>query len=156
MHTTVLSKILLMQRTDFSKSWYCTYESIFKKGEPFLKILYMPERAPYSTVLVWCKYSVRTVLVQCLYGARKVRLGICREFCVGIQTAALLVTLWISYRRPVRIKRAGSLFEFHLSITLAMIWISRTVVGSKNWMLSKESLRVSSHSILITLVKSNN
>ena len=70
---------------------------------------------------------------------------------VGIQTATLLVTLWISYGHPVRIKRAGYLFKFHFSITLAVIWISRTVAGSNNWMLSKESLRVSSHSILSTL-----
>ena len=63
--------------------------------------------------------------------------------CVGIKTAALLVTLWISYGHPVRIKRAGSLFGFHLSITLTVIWISRTVAGSNNWILLKESLRVS-------------
>ena len=75
---------------------------------------------------------------------------------VGIQTAALLVTLWISYGHPVRIKHAGWLFEFHFLLILAVIWISRTVASSKNWMLSKESLRFSSHSILITLVKSNN
>ena len=70
---------------------------------------------------------------------------------IGIQTTALLVTLWIFYGYPVRIKRTGWLFEFHHSITLSVIWISRTVAGSKNWMSSKESLRVSSHSILITL-----
>ena len=75
---------------------------------------------------------------------------------VGIQIVALLVTLWIFYGHPMRIKRARWLFEFYLSITLAVIWISRTVAGSKNWMLLKESLRVSSHSILITLVKRNN
>ena len=75
---------------------------------------------------------------------------------VGIQTTALLVTLWISYGHPVRIKRAGWSFEFHLSIILAVIWISRTVAGSKNWMSLKESLRVSSNSILIILVKINN
>ena len=69
---------------------------------------------------------------------------------VGIQTATLLVTLWISYEHPVHIKCNGWLFEFLLSITLAVIWISRTVAGSRNWMSSKESLRVSSHSILIT------
>ena len=40
---------------------------------------------------------------------------------VGIQTAALLVTLWISYGHPAHIKHAGYLFEFHLSITLAVI-----------------------------------
>ena len=40
---------------------------------------------------------------------------------VGIQTAALLVTLWISYGHPAGIKHAGYLFEFHLSITLAVI-----------------------------------
>ena len=32
--------------------------------------------------------------------------------CVGIQIAALLVTLWISYGHPARNKRAGYLFEF--------------------------------------------
>ena len=73
------------------------------------------------------------------------------KFCVGIQTVTLLVTLWISYGHPENIKRAGFLFEFLLSITLAVIWISRTVAGSNNWMLSKESLRVSSYSVLITL-----
>ena len=40
---------------------------------------------------------------------------------VGTQTTALLVTHWISYGHPARIKRAGDLFEFHLSITLAVI-----------------------------------
>ena len=40
---------------------------------------------------------------------------------VGIQTAALLVTLWISYGHPVHNKHAGYLFEFHLSITIAVI-----------------------------------
>ena len=40
---------------------------------------------------------------------------------VKIQTATLLVTLWISYGHPARNKRAGYLFEFHLSITLAVI-----------------------------------
>ena len=35
--------------------------------------------------------------------------------CVGIQTAALLATLWISYGHPAHYKRAGYLFEcpFH-------------------------------------------
>ena len=56
---------------------------------------------------------------------------------VGIQTATLLVTHWISYGHPTRNKRAGYLFEFHLSITLAVIWISRTVAGPKIWMSSK-------------------
>ena len=37
--------------------------------------------------------------------------------CVGIQTA----TLWISYGHPSRNKRDGCLFEFYLSITLAVI-----------------------------------
>ena len=32
----------------------------------------MPESAPYSTVLIQCKYGVYTVLVQYLYGARTV------------------------------------------------------------------------------------
>ena len=41
--------------------------------------------------------------------------------CVGIQTAALLATLWISYGHPARNKRPDNLFEFHLSITLAVI-----------------------------------
>ena len=54
--------------------------------------------------------------------------------CVGIQTAALLVTLWILCGHPVRNKRAGYLFEFHLSIILAVIWIPRTVASPKNWM----------------------
>ena len=52
--------------------------------------------------------------------------------CVGIQTAALLVTLWISYGHPARNKRAGYVFEFYLSITLAMICIYRTVANPKN------------------------
>ena len=52
--------------------------------------------------------------------------------CVGIQTVALLVTLWISYGHPARNKRAGYLFEFHLSITLAVILISRTISGPMN------------------------
>ena len=34
---------------------------------------------------------------------------------VGIQTAALLVTHWISYGHPARNKRAGYLFEFHFT-----------------------------------------
>ena len=75
---------------------------------------------------------------------------------VGIQTAALLVTLWISYGHTVHIQRADWSFEFQLSIYIAVIWIFRTVAGSKNWISSKESLRISSHPILITLVKSNN
>ena len=40
---------------------------------------------------------------------------------VGIQTAALLVTYWISYGNPARNKRAGYSFEFLLSITLTVI-----------------------------------
>ena len=40
---------------------------------------------------------------------------------VESQTSALLATLWISCGHPARNKRAGYLFEFHLSITLAMI-----------------------------------
>ena len=40
---------------------------------------------------------------------------------VGIQTAALLVTHYISYGHPARNKHAGYLFEFHLPITLAVI-----------------------------------
>ena len=39
---------------------------------------------------------------------------------VEIQTAALLVTLWISYGNPVRIKHSGYLFEFYLSILLLL------------------------------------
>ena len=54
-----------------------------------------------------------------------------------MQTAALLVTLWISCGHPARIKHAGYLFEVYLSITLAVIWISRTVAGPTNWMWSK-------------------
>ena len=41
--------------------------------------------------------------------------------CVGIQTSALLVTPWISYGHPARIKHTGYLFEFYLSITLIVI-----------------------------------
>ena len=41
--------------------------------------------------------------------------------CVGIQTAVLLVTHWISCEHPARNKRAGYLFELQLSITLAVI-----------------------------------
>ena len=36
---------------------------------------------------------------------------------IGYQT----MTLWIYHIHPTRIKRAGYLFEFHLSITLAVI-----------------------------------
>ena len=53
---------------------------------------------------------------------------------VGIQTTALLVTLWISCGHTARNKHADYLFEFQLSITLAVIWISRTVAGPKNRM----------------------
>ena len=94
-------------------------------------------------------FRCRNISNMCTYSAYSI-------VVVGIQTTALLVTLWILYGHPVYIKHASWPFEFHLAITLAVIWISRTVAGSKNWMLSKESLRVSSHSILITLVKSNN
>ena len=51
---------------------------------------------------------------------------------VGIQTAALLATLWISYGHPARNKRTGYLFEFPLSITLAVNRIYRTVDNPKN------------------------
>ena len=71
--------------------------------------------------------------------------------CWNTNSSTLLITPWISYGHPVRIKRVGSLFEFQFSTMLTLIWISRTVAGSKNWMLSKESLRVFSHSVLITL-----
>ena len=43
--------------------------------------------------------------------------------CWNTNSSTLLVTPWISYGHPVRIKRAGSLFEFQLSITLTVIWI---------------------------------
>ena len=56
---------------------------------------------------------------------------------VGIQTAALLVTLWISYGHPARNKRAGFLFKFPFTITLPVIWIYRTVTNPKNWMCLK-------------------
>ena len=78
-------------------------------------------------------------------------IGLQPEGSIEIQTEALLVTLWISYGHPMRIKCASSSFEFHISITLAVIWISRAIAGSNNWMSSKESLRVSYHSILIAL-----
>ena len=41
--------------------------------------------------------------------------------CVGIQTAELLVTHWISYGHPARNKRADYSFEFHSPITLTVI-----------------------------------
>ena len=72
-------------------------------------------------------------------------LSIPGALCWNTNSSTLLVTPWISDGYPVRIKCAGSLFKFHLLITLAVIWISRTVAGSKNWMSWKESLRVSSH-----------
>ena len=40
---------------------------------------------------------------------------------VGIQTAALLAILWISYGKLAGNKPIGYLFEFLLSITLAVI-----------------------------------
>ena len=40
---------------------------------------------------------------------------------VGIKTTALLVTLCIFDGHPVRIKCAGSLFQFHLLIPLVVI-----------------------------------
>ena len=43
------------------------------------------------------------------------------ELNVGIETAALLVTHWISYGHSARNKRADYLFEFHLPITIAVI-----------------------------------
>ena len=49
------------------------------------------------------------------------------------QPRSVLVTLWISCGHPARNKCAGYLFEFHLSITLAVIWICRTVTSPKNW-----------------------
>ena len=52
--------------------------------------------------------------------------------CVQIQTAALLVTLWISYGHPARNKGNGYLFEFHLPITLSVVLTPRTVAGPKN------------------------
>ena len=52
--------------------------------------------------------------------------------CVGIQTAALLVTHWISYGHPAGNKHAGYLFGFYLSITIAVIEIYRTIAGPKN------------------------
>ena len=41
--------------------------------------------------------------------------------CVGIQTATLLATLWISYGHPVLNKRGGFLFEFSFTITFTVI-----------------------------------
>ena len=41
--------------------------------------------------------------------------------CVGIQTAALLATLWISYGHPTRNKRASFSFEFPFTITPTVI-----------------------------------
>ena len=46
--------------------------------------------------------------------------------CVGIQTAALLATLWISYRHLARNKCAGFLFEFPFTITFAACDLSYT------------------------------
>ena len=48
--------------------------------------------------------------------------------CVGIQA----VTLWISYRHPMRNKYAGFSFEFSFMITLTVIYIYRTVTNPKN------------------------
>ena len=45
----------------------------------------------------------------------------CTILYVGIQTAALIVTHWISYGYPAGKKRAGYLFQFHLPITIAVI-----------------------------------
>ena len=55
------------------------------------------------------------------YMMTKIQIKNKRAAAVGIQTAALLVTLWIYYGHPAYIKRAGCLFEFHLSIILAVI-----------------------------------
>ena len=52
---------------------------------------------------------------------------------IWIQTA----TLWISYGHPARNKRTGFLFEFHLTITLTVVWIYSTVMDPKNWMCLK-------------------
>ena len=41
--------------------------------------------------------------------------------CVRIQTATLLVLLWISYGHLGCIKHADYLFQFHLLITIAVI-----------------------------------
>ena len=43
------------------------------------------------------------------------------EDIVGIQTVALLVTLWIFCGHPGHNKHASYLLEFHVSITLAVI-----------------------------------
>ena len=48
-------------------------------------------------------------------------------------TSNTLKFLWT----PTHNKRAGYSFEFHLSITLTVIWIYRTVTDPKNWMFSK-------------------
>ena len=58
-------------------------------------------------------------------------------FNVGIQTAVPLATLLNYYEHPAHNKRASYSFEFSLSITLAVIWINKTVAGPKNWIWSK-------------------
>ena len=51
---------------------------------------------------------------------------------VGIKTAELLATLWISYGHLACNKRAGFSFEFPFTITLTVIRIYRTVTDPKN------------------------
>ena len=70
---------------------------------------------------------------------------------VGIQTA----TLWIYYVHPARKERASNHLNFIHNNNHRVLNIQDC---NRSLQLNKfeESLRVSSHSILITLVKSNN
>ena len=109
----------LMFDHEITLVWYCSYfrATICYSVLPPTVILFV----------VWITILISLLFLFCFIFGTSLFV-----YLVGIQTIARLVTLWISYGYPVHIKRAGSSFEFYLSITLVVIWISRTVAGSKN------------------------
>ena len=87
-----VQQLFQKRRTLFSKYYLCkekifrnlgAYDSVFKKGELFLKVLHMPQNELYMNctktpgyspymVHVWFKYSSCTIWVQFMYSSNKV------------------------------------------------------------------------------------
>ena len=83
------------------------------------------------------------LLLPSLFPIAKPCVGPRSKRCWNTNSSTLLVTPWISYRHFWISAFNHSRCDLNIQ--------ERTVAGPNNWMLLKESLRVSSHSILITL-----
>ena len=75
----------------------------------------------FPVIVTMTVFLLLLMVASSLIVLLRVSVWIVASMGVEIQTAALLVTLWISYGHLARIKRACCSFEFHLSIVLAVI-----------------------------------